>query len=136
MATFGLWFRVDGLVLGFFDVHEALEPAHQLNVGPDEALRPLDKHETINEIVRVEVAELQEVTEDLLVADELLHAVEEGDLLLTRGRHQRRGDGLRESGDQRGVHVGDVRGGLPVGWLMPLYVWSVCAGEEREARER
>ncbi|KAI5288661.1 hypothetical protein KEM55_009029, partial [Ascosphaera atra] len=71
---------LDGLVRGR-DVHEPLEPRHDLRVGTDEALGATDEDILINQICAVQVAQLQELPKSLLVAHELLDTVKKRVLL-------------------------------------------------------
>lgn len=78
---------------------EVLEPLHEFWVSADESTRAVDEDCAIEEILAEEVAELQELIEGVLVADDLLGAIEEAQFLTRRSRGGRRWERRGESGD-------------------------------------
>lgn len=91
-----LRFQVNDAVLRFLNVHETLKPRHQLRVRADIPGSPLDQHVAVDEVSRIQVAQLEELPKGLLVADELLHPVKEGKLIVSGGERESRWDGLRQ----------------------------------------
>jgi hypothetical protein len=83
-----LGLKVNDPVLWVFDVHEALEPRHELGVRTDKSHSSLHKYVAINEIGGVQVAELEKFVEGLLVADKLLHPVKEGKFVVVGSQRE------------------------------------------------
>lgn len=48
-----LWFQINDLILGLVDMHEALEPGHQLGVGTNVPSSSLDKDLSVDKISRI-----------------------------------------------------------------------------------
>lgn len=66
--------------------NKLLEPFHEFRVSADERARAVHEDGAVDEVLTEEVAELQELIESVLVADRLLRAVEEAQLLTRSSR--------------------------------------------------
>jgi hypothetical protein len=69
-------------------------------VSADEGARAMNKDCAIDEILAEKVAELEELVESVLVADGLLRAIEEAQLVARRGGRCRRRDRRGKSRDE------------------------------------
>ena len=63
-----------------FKLNEGLEPVDKICVSTDEATDSVNKNVAIDEVLRKEVAELEELIHNLLISDVLLDPVKEGKL--------------------------------------------------------
>lgn len=88
---------------------EPFEPCHQLRIAADEIRHSADQDALVDKVLREEVAKLEKLVHGLLVGNEFLHPVEEGNLLCgSTGSYSRR-KRLRKSRSQSGRHRDRLR---------------------------
>lgn len=87
------------------------EPCHQLRVAAYESRHSADQYALVDEILREEVAKLEELVHGLFIGDEFLHPVEEGELLIGSTRWYSGRKRLWKGRSKGGGH-GDGRLGL------------------------
>ena len=83
---------------------DALEPGEQISVAADVGCGFLEKGLLVDQILRPDVAQLEELRHVLTVADELLDTIKEEGLIGTAQSAGNRGNRLRESRDEAWRH--------------------------------
>lgn len=95
-----LGLEINDLIFRFVDVHESLEPRHQLWVRTNVSSCPFDENLSVDEIGGVKVAELEELAKRRLVSDVFLDTIKERKFFLCRRHRRRRLDWFWEGGDE------------------------------------
>ena len=81
---FRLWsgFDVDNLVLDVFNAHEFLEPVHEVWISTDISSGSFHENALVDQIRRIQIADLEELRERLLIANKFLDTVKESEFVL------------------------------------------------------